>query len=301
MRPSLLSRPLRLLVAESEPRDAREARRRSVGTSSGESFLQTLQQLAPGCDGRRIAPADDDDGGLPRGEDLAAFDAVFLTGSPLHLYKESPEARRQVAFMRAVFEAGTPAFGSCAGLQVATVAAGGRVRPARSHEAGFARRIARTEAGRNHPLLEGRPDAYDALSIHGDEVEVLPDGAVHLARNAATEVQAAEIRCGTHGVFWGVQYHPELDLGEIAQAMRRDADSLVADGLARERGGIEAQADLFDLLHEDAGRSDVAWRMGADVQAVDQELRRTELRNFLHRLVLPRAAERGRSRSLPGG
>ena len=56
-------------------------------------------------------------------------------------------------------------------------AAGGRVRkmPERL-EAGVARRIAATDAGRAHPLLEGRPAAWDAPAIHGDEVV----GAVEL-------------------------------------------------------------------------------------------------------------------------
>ncbi|ANY85010.1 hypothetical protein BB934_43115 (plasmid) [Microvirga ossetica] len=46
-----------------------------------------------------------------------------MTGSPLHLYQDTPETRREVDLMRAVFKAGVPSFGSCAGLQVAVAAA----------------------------------------------------------------------------------------------------------------------------------------------------------------------------------
>ncbi|WP_348272292.1 gamma-glutamyl-gamma-aminobutyrate hydrolase family protein [Methylobacterium sp. UNC378MF] len=75
----------------------------------------------------------------------------------------APETRRTVAFMRAVFASGTPSFGSCAGLQVATVAAGGTVRPnLRGYEAAFARRITATERGRSHPLLAGCRDCQAA-------------------------------------------------------------------------------------------------------------------------------------------
>ncbi len=48
---------------------------------------------------------------------------LFLSGSPLHVYIDSPEVERQIAFMRYVFASGTPSFGSCAGLQVAIAAA----------------------------------------------------------------------------------------------------------------------------------------------------------------------------------
>ncbi|KAA0103706.1 type 1 glutamine amidotransferase, partial [Methylobacterium sp. P1-11] len=148
---------LRLLIAESEPPEARERRRESVGRSSGETYIDTLLELAPGAQCDRVMPADAG-AGLPAGTSLAAYDGVFLTGSPLHLYKETPETRRAVEFMRAVFASGTPSFGSCAGLQVATVAAGGTVRPnLRGYEAAFARRITATERGRSHPLLAGRP------------------------------------------------------------------------------------------------------------------------------------------------
>ena len=187
------TRPLRFLVAESEPPDMRAARRASVGRSSGETYLAVLAEIAPGAVCDRITPADSD-ADVPGGGALADYDAVFLSGSPLHVYEDSPAVRREIAFMRAVFASRTPSFGSCAGLQVAVAAAGGTVRAmTRRHEAGFARRIAPTDAGRSHPLLAGRPPAFDAPAIHSDEVATLPAGATLLASNAVTPVQAVEI------------------------------------------------------------------------------------------------------------
>ncbi|CAO4150826.1 type 1 glutamine amidotransferase [Methylorubrum extorquens] len=274
---------LRFLVAESETPEAREKRRESVGRSSGETYLDILRKLAPGTACDRIQPADAD-AALPQGATLAGYDAVFLTGSPLHLYEETPEVRRTVAFMRAVFEAGTPAFGSCAGLQVATVAAGGSVRPnARRLEAGFARRITPAEAGRAHPLLAGRPACYDAPAIHTDEVDALPPGATLLAGNRHIDVQAAEIRFG-RGVFWGVQYHPEIGLDEVAGALRRQADGLVEAGLAAGHDDLEAYAGQVEALHREPGRRDLAWQLGLDEQVTDERLRRAEMRNFIEAL-----------------
>ena len=276
----------RFLVAESETPDAREKRRASVGRSSGETYLDILRKLAPGASCDRVQPADAD-ASLPAGATLGGYDAVFLTGSPLHLYEESPETRRTVAFMRAVFASGTPAFGSCAGLQVATVAAGGSVRPhALRLEAGFARRSTPTADGRSHPLLAGRPAAYDAPAIHTDEVDALPPGATLLAGNRLTAVQAAEIRFGG-GVFWGVQYHPEIGLDEVAGALRRQADTLVEAGLARGEDDVEAYARQVDALHREPGRRDLAWRLGLDEQVTDERLRLAEMRNFIGALVRP--------------
>lgn len=284
--------PLRFLVAESETPEHRAARRDSVGRSSGETFAKTLRELAPGVRVDRVAPSDAD-GQRPGPAEIAAYDAVFLSGSPLHLYDDTPETRRQVEFMRAVFASGTPAFGSCAGLQVATVAAGGTVRAnARGTEAPFARRIASTAEGAAHPLLRDRPPCFDAPSIHSDEVAELPDGAVLLARNGHTAVQAAEIRVGA-GVFWGVQYHPELSLGEVAAAIRRQSDDLVRDGAMPDSETVEGTAVLIDQLDrhpclETADRL----KVGAEVTEVDR--RRRELANFIAFLVRPTRSRRNR-------
>jgi GMP synthase (glutamine-hydrolysing) len=232
---------------------------------------------------------------LPDGETLAGYDGVFLTGSPLHLYQETPETRREVAFMRAVFASGTPAFGSCAGLQVATVAAGGTVRRnTRGREAAFARRITPTYAGAAHPLLAGRPAAYDAPAVHTDEVDTLPDGAVLLASNRVTRVQAAEIRW-EGGIFWGVQYHPEISLREVAAAVRRQAGELIEEGFARTPGDLEAYASVVEALHAEPERRDLAWRLGLDEQVTDPARRLTELRNFIEHLVRPVRSRRHRA------
>lgn len=287
------NRRLNLLVAESEPGEARDQRRESVGRSSGETYEAVLAHIALGADIQRIKPVDTP-GEIPDAAGLADFDGVFLTGSPLHLYKETPETRRVVEFMCAVFDAGVPAFGSCAGLQVATVAAGGSVRPmGERREAGFARRIFPTEAGRSHPLLRGRPPAFDAPAIHSDEVAALPQGALRLASNATTEVQAAEIRCG-NGVFWGVQYHPEISLFEAAAALRREAEDLVEQDLATSVDAVEEQAQLVEALHDAPQRRDLAWRLGLDPQVTEPERRSVEIRNFIEHLVLPTRSGRGR-------
>jgi GMP synthase (glutamine-hydrolysing) len=283
--------PFRFLVAESEAPESRDARRESVGRSSGETYVHTLRQLVPGAHCDQLKPAEED-GAEQQPEGLRRYDAIFLCGSPMHVYEDNPKVRRLLRFMRAVFASGTPAFGSCAGLQVAVVAAGGKVRPRRhGQEAGFARRIVPTAAGARHPLLAGRAASFDAIAIHSDEVEELPPGATLLATSSETQVQAAEIRCGD-GLFWGVQYHPELALDEVGPALRRQAGALVESGLALEEVAVEAFAARVDALARDPARRDLAWQLGLDRQVTDAHLRQLELRNFIRWQAEPRHAAR---------
>ncbi|SOB86613.1 GMP synthase (glutamine-hydrolysing) [Sphingomonas guangdongensis] len=270
---------MRFLVVESETKEDREARRESAGKSAGESYAATLEQLCPGALTERVTPSDAHATPMSAG-DIGGFDAVFVSGSPLHVYDRCPEVDRQLDFMRAVFASGTPSFGSCAGLQLAVAAAGGSVRKMPRMEAAIARRITATDAGRDHPLLAGRPAAWDAPAIHGDEVESLPSGSRCLATNGVTAIQAAEIRFG-RGVFWGVQYHPELAPGEIAAALRRQAADLVDAGLGEGEAEIEERAGLLDRLHRNPDSRSARWLLGVDDEFAVEARRRRELINFL--------------------
>lgn len=270
----------RYLVAQSELPDERERRRARAGKSAGETYKATLKQLRPDASVDIASPADD---GAPHvtADDITRFDAVFLTGSPMHVYDRTPAVERQLAFMRAVFASGVPSFGSCAGLQVAVAVAGGKIRKMpRRMEAGIARRISATAAGRSHPLLAGRPASWDAPAVHGDEVEELPPGATLLASNDVTHVQAAEVRFG-NGIFWGVQYHPELSIAEIASALRAQRDDLVAAGLAEHETDVLARADDLDALHDRPDSPALHWRIGVDRHFAEERLRRLEITNFL--------------------
>ena len=283
---------LKLLIAESEPRPERDARREATGRSNGETYVETLRSIVPDADFDLHRPAEP---GRPPAA-LGDYDGVFLAGSPLHVYHDDHAVRANVDFMRAVFASGTPSFGSCAGLHIAVAAAGGSVRrnPA-GHEIGLARRIVPTAEGARHPLLEGRPAAFDAPAVHGDEVEALPpEGALLLAGNGASPVQAAEIRFDA-GTFWGVQYHPELPLHELAQAIRRQAEGIVERGLAKDPADVEAQAALFEGLGREPDRLDLAWRLGVDREVAEVARRYRELTNAVRHLVRPARARRGRA------
>ena len=132
--------------------------------------------------------------------------------------------------MRTALRSGTPVFGSCWGLQVLTVAAGGVVRKnPKGREIGFGRRIKLTEPGRKHPMYVGKPEVFNAPTVHLDEVETVAPGTTVLATNEVSDVQSAEIRVNG-SVAWGVQYHPEYPLREIAAIVRRVGLRLIDEG-----------------------------------------------------------------------
>ena len=106
-------------------------------------------------------------------------------------------------------------------------------------------------------------------------------------------VQAAEIR-HDGGVFWGVQYHPEFSLREIAAILGRYGSILIDEGLFKDAVAQAGTVRDLEALHDDRGRKDLAWRYGLGREILDDDLRLTEIRNFLNHRMRPEHSRRGR-------
>lgn len=283
---------LNLLVIEGNTAEGRARSLASGSPPAGEGYAAVLKRLAPEAAVDICYPADPG-ANLPGIEALAGYDGIAITGSALNIYDGGPAIEPQIALVRDAFASGTPIFGSCWGLQLATVAAGGVVRRnPKGREIGVARKIRVLEGGRDHPLLAGRAPVFDALCVHLDEVDSLPEGMTVLAANDHSAVQVAEIRRGD-SVFWGVQYHPEYGFGDIAGVLRRYAPGLEADGFFRDGADARHMIGLYQALE---ARPDprLAWQLGIGGDILEPENRFRELINWLLRLVRPTRAARGR-------
>lgn len=277
--------PLILVVSSETPAQQNE-RRSYSGQASHESYATALRRLWPGIALETTSCLSDE-----IDLNLKPYDGIILAGSPIQMHKDGAEARAAARFMARVFETGVPAFGSCAGLQIAAVAAGGETGPRRpGAEVAFAREITRTEAGARHPMLADRPSTWTAPAMHSSVVTRLPPGGSSLAANPDTPIEAAEIRY-SQGIFWGAQYHPELSLGEIAASTAHQADDLIGQGLARDKGEVEAMAARMNDLEIMPTRMDIAWQLGLNAEIILFERRTREISNFL------RAIEAGELRS----
>lgn len=285
--------PARLLVIEGNNAEGRAQQLAAGGGVASQGYAQLLRGLLPGVE-IDICYAADPSAELPHGAALEGYDGATITGSALHIYDADPSVTRQIELARALLDAGTPVFGSCWGLQVLTVATGGSVRRnPNGRELGFGRGIRLTEAGRKHPMYIGKPDVFNAPTVHLDEVETLAPGTVVLATNAVSEVQSAEIHYnGT--VAWGVQYHPEYPLREIAAIVRRIGTRLIEEGFFLDEVDITTFAADLDALDKNPGDKRLAWRHGISKNVLDTRLRVSEVANWIEYHVLPKRAKRGR-------
>jgi GMP synthase (glutamine-hydrolysing) len=275
----------RILVIDGNEAATRTKHVSVGGTDSGDGYAATLRRINSDLDCDIVRPADEAPK-LPDGVSIDDYDGAVITGSALNIYSFEPAVERQVELVKAVFAAGLPCFGSCWGLQVGVTAAGGSVvRNPRGREFGFGRRITLTPAGRDHAMFQGKPEVFEAPTVHLDTVESLPTGAIPLAHNDMG-LQAAEIRLKSGATFWGVQYHPEYSCAEIAAMARRYADVLIRDGLVKDQTELETLAADLVSLNERPEDQRLAWRFGVGPAITDVSVRLAELRNWLDKQVL---------------
>ncbi len=283
---------VKFLVVDGYNREAREELAAGGAARAGDLYERMLKRCLPGAGVDILFPSDPG-AKLPAGAALEQYDGIAWTGCSLTVYEDDPRVGAQIELAKAAFRARRPSFGSCWAAQIAVAAAGGIVRAnPRGREMGIARKIGLTPEGRGHPLYEGKASVFDAFISHVDEITHLPAGSVLLASNAFTHVQAVAV---THqgGQFWGLQYHPEYDLHEMARLTWCRIAKLVSLGFFRDREAAERFVGLLETLHQDPGRKDIAWLLGIDEDVMNEDVRCAEVRNWIERLVLPaRAAGR---------
>lgn len=245
----------------------------AAGNVAAAGFVSTLMALAPGLVLKIASPY----AGPVDADLVARADGFVFTGSGEAWATDAPEAAPQRAAMEQAFATGRPVWGSCNGLQLAAVVLGGAVGASPNGvEIGMARDGRLTDQGRDHRMMAGRADGFAVPCIHRDEVQRLPDGAVLLAGNAHSPVQAMAYDQG--GVdYWGTQYHPELSPADIATYVR-------TSGVLQ---GSEQLATDLERAHHDGA---AAGRIGARPADLPVPVRARELANWLAHVAERQAA-----------
>ena len=250
-------------------------------------FIGFLNRYVPSAQVTLCFAADSGDI-LPEGRSLEHFDGIIWTGSDLTIFHLDDErVAKQIAFAKAVYEYGVPSYGSCWGIQMAAVAAGGEVeKNPRGREWSIGRNIRLTEEGKQSLFLSGKPEVYNGFVMHLDEVTRIPEGGTILAYNEHCKVQALEVH-HQKGTFWATQYHPEYNLLEMAKLITARAAPLVSEGFFTRTREVHRYADDMIALHDNVNNPELRKKLRIEDDITDRQIREQELRNWIDHLVIP--------------
>jgi GMP synthase (glutamine-hydrolysing) len=271
-----------ILVAEGNPENANEQVMQFGCKPYGPAYADVLRRLDPELTCTVVRPCEEGPDCLPSQLTLQDFHGVVWSGSALNIYDDCPEIAHQKQLAERVLEAGLPVFGSCWGLQLFATVLGGRVhKNPRGRELGPVE-IEVSDAGLTHPMLAGRPRHFAALAAHRDEVAELPPGAVLLAGNSTSPVQAIAVeRDGVR--FWGAQYHPEIDYITVGAIMQRTHDALLREGFFASEEEYRTALQWMQKLDNPENQPPEGILSAPELRSV--EARAVELTNWLETMV----------------
>lgn len=271
----------RFCIVNCYPAASRENFDRSNVGHPHDMFKDFLGREAPNATTEIVYVADPDFS-LPPDSSIDDFAGFIWTGSDLTVYHtDDPCVASQINFARELMQEGAASWGSCWGIQLASLVGGGEVAVnPRGREWGIARDIELTDAGRASPMLAGKPAVFDGFIMHLDEVTRLPEGTPLLATNAHTPLQAAVIEDGTAS-FWSTQYHPEYNLYEMGRLIAARAAALVGEGLFPDDASVARYAAKMMELSADPDSNELRKELGVGDDLVDPQIREVELRNWL--------------------
>ena len=283
---------MHFLIIDGYPEKSRD-KFRTVGSKlAWEYYTDMLLAHMPDATYDVIFPSDPGSE-LPENAGLSIYQGVMWTGCNLTIFHHDDErVSRMIELAKKIYEVGVPSFGTCWGIQMAAVAAGGEVKVnPKGREMGIARKIRLTEEGRDHPFFAGKPPVFDGFISHYDEVTGLPPNSTLLASNDFTRVQALTV---THqkGTFWAIQYHPEYDLHAMARLIVAREERLVREGFFTGHDDMQNHVERLEALHQEPGRKDLRWQLAVDDDIIDPGIRQCEVKNWLQRLVVPTASRK---------
>ncbi|ADL52949.1 glutamine amidotransferase [Clostridium cellulovorans] len=158
--------------------------------------------------------------------DLKEVSGVIITGSHSMVTDQDSWIKILEEYLREIAENNIPVLGICYGHQLICQAFGGTVgyHP-KGKEVGTVN-IQLTEEGKKDPLLSVLPENFLGHVTHSQTVLKLPKGAKTLALNDFENHHGFVI----YEKIWGVQFHPEFNLGIIKSYILEQEDTLIREG-----------------------------------------------------------------------
>ena len=273
---------MKFLIIDGYSKASRDKLEEAKMSFAWKLYADMLLKYIPDAEYEVFFPTDTKVENFPGKEKLEEFTGIIWTGADLDINETHiPTNAGQIKLAELAYEIGSDSWGSCWGIQMAAVAAGGSVeRNPRGREMGFGRKITKTAEGMNHPMLKDKPTVFYAFESHYDIVVNIPEGGVVLARNPFSGIQAMEIK-HKKGTFWASQYHPEYNLYEVARLTLAREKLLTDQGFFKDHDGMQSYVDKMEELYRNPDRTDLLWQLGIDEDIMDDSIRQSEFRNWL--------------------
>ncbi len=180
--------------------------------------------------------------------DFSSFDMLVIMGGPMGVYDEDKYKFlvKEKIFIENAINLDKKVFGVCLGAQLIADVLGAKIYKNKYKEIGWFP-VNITEEGINSKNFEGFPKEFVAFHWHGDTFD-LPNGAVKVAFNRATENQAFEYN---NGNVLGLQFHLETTYNSAKELIQNSEEELKEKGVfIQSSEEILSKKDNFQTIED---------------------------------------------------
>ena len=205
---------LNILIVEGNDPKNNEFFIKAAKASCSENLKNLVLKLEPNSKIEIINPSRDDQTKNAL-ENIKDYHGIIFTGGAMRLNDMTDEIKKHINFASSCYQYENKILAICWGLQVCSVAAGGKVAPGKKGaHVGIASDIEINEEGRKNPIYKDKKLKFTSPAFNYDEVCEMPHGATLLSSDKVNSVMGIYFTSGKSKV-WGLQYHPDYEYWQM--------------------------------------------------------------------------------------
>ena len=257
-----------LIVEGNNPKDS-EVFIRAAKASCSENLKNIVLKLEPSSRVTIINPVNDNETNKAL-ENMSQYNGIIFTGGAMRLNDMTDEIKKHINFASNCFKHDNKILAICWGLQVCSVAAGGKVAPGKKGaHVGIASDIEINEEGKKNIIYKNKKLKFTSPAFNYDEVCEIPPGATLLSSDKVNNVMGLYFTTGNSKI-WGLQYHPDYEYWQMINLSSARKDRILENN--HFNNDVEFQNHLNYIKDED--------------KRLDFENRTCEVRNWLNHIKM---------------
>ena len=215
-----------LIVEGNNPKDSEIFIKAAKATCS-ENLKNIVLKLDPSLKVTIINPENDDETSKVL-ENMDQYNGIIFTGGAMRLNDMTDVIKKHINFASNCFKHNNKILAICWGLQVCSVAAGGKVAAGKNGaHIGIATDVEINDEGKNNPIFKNKKFRFNTPAFNFDEVCELPKGATLLASDKVNKNMGVYFKSGNSEI-WGLQYHPDYEYWQMVNLSNARMGKMIA-------------------------------------------------------------------------
>ena len=207
-------RNLNILIVEGNDSKNNDFFKKAAQASCSENLKNLVLKLEPNSKIEIINPARDNETKIAL-EKINKYHGIIFTGGAMRLNDMTDEIKKHINFASDCFKFDNKILAICWGLQVCSVAAGGKVASGlNGAHIGIASDIEINDEGQKNPIYKNKKLKFTSPAFNYDEVCEMPHGATLLSSDKVNKVMGLHFISGKSEI-WGLQYHPDYEYWQM--------------------------------------------------------------------------------------